>query len=515
MFIRFATKFDSIYLPFKIAKNASSLHFDYVSTNILDLSVTEPGTLQCTSCKSAEIAISRCNDCANFLCACCDKAHKYMRCFENHHVVILDDLRNSAEKFAIHKPLFCTTHTSENLKYYCFKCQVPICNDCVIGDHKGSEHHYESINEAEKRMRLDIKDLMANAKKNIMFCDEASISLENALSDLQTQHDVASDLINETYKRFRAILDSCRDNASKELERLHSERELKIMELMHTVEKSVEKTETACKFTSKVLQHANATEFLSLKYLISSQFLNLISNTPKVDVSYSLKFENKAEKFEQVAQEIFGKFRTESTPPSPKESTPPPSLPGLPPAVNKSNIPCNSSQGALTNSVTASSPISLPTSMQSSFDGDVSALSTNFMIPSGNPITSEAGATSMHPPSLSNLSLNFSNSSNNSVNNNLLGNGSVQTPIGSNTPLSVMPTISEFNLHRLVNFGDSTDVTDAMMPQPSPSPVSQLTLADLISDRNFNNIQALCKLGLNQGLNSNGLCFLFLFVSYF
>lgn len=421
-----------------------------------------------------------------------------MRCFENHHVVILDELRNSDEKFAIHKPLFCTTHPSENLKYYCFKCQVPICNDCVIGDHKGAEHHYESVGEAEKRMRNDVKELMINAKQKINYCDEASLNLENALSELETQHDSARELINDSYKRVKAILDECRDNALKELERLHSERELKIMDLMHTVEKSVEKTESACKFTTKVLQHANATEFLSLKYLISSQFSNLISSIPKADVNFSLEFENKADKFEQLAQEAFGKFRTESTPPSPKESTPPPTLPGLPPSLNKSNIPCNSSQGALTGSVTASSPISLPTSMQSSFDGDMSGLSTNFIIPSSNAMTSES--LSIQPSTLSNVNSNSSNSSNH------LCNGPAQTPIGTNGSLSVMPTISEFNLHRLVNFGDSNDVTDSIVSQPSPSPGAQFTLADLISDPNFNNFQALCKLGLNQGLNSNGLC---------
>lgn len=348
----------------------------------------EPGTLQCTSCKSAETAISRCNDCANFLCASCDNAHKYMRCFENHQVVILDDLRNSDEKVAIHKPIFCPTHTSENLKYYCFKCEQPVCNDCVIGDHKGSEHHYELITEAEKRMRNDIEDLMTNAKSKINYCDEASTALGNALNELQSQHDTAYNQITETYKRCKKILDDCHEQSLKDLERFHSERELKIMDMLHNVEKCVEKTENACKFTNKLLQMANATEFSCLKKLISSQFLQLISATPKADVNFSLEFVSKADKFEQSAVDAFGKFRTESSPPSPKESTPPPTLIGMPPNLNKSNIPCNSSQGALTGSVTASSPISLPTSMQSSFDGDMSALSANFLIPP-NPITPE------------------------------------------------------------------------------------------------------------------------------
>lgn len=485
-----------------VGGSAASLHLDYVSTNILDLSVIDPGSLQCTSCKSAETAISRCNDCANFLCACCDNAHKYMRCFENHRVVILDELRESNEVVAIHKPIFCTHHPSENLKYYCFKCQVPVCNDCVTGDHKGSEHHYELISEAEKRMRNDIEDLMTNAKSKITYCDDASLNLGNALTELQNQHDTAHDHITAMYKRFKKALDECRDRLLKELECLHSERELKIMDMLHNVEKSVEKTETACKFTNKVLQTANGTEFLCLKKLISTQFFNLISNTPKVEVNYSLEFISKSENFEQLTQTAFGKFRTESTPPSPKESTPPPTLPGRPPNLNKSNIPCNSSQGALTGSVTASSPISLPTSMQSSFDGDVSGLSTNFIIPP-NALTSDTTAAAQQPPPPPPPSSSSQPHVNHNVPNSTAHPGVV--PNGGNMPM--MTSIAEYNLHRLANLVESTDIPDGIGPQPQPSPAPQFTLADLISNHGAftNNLQALCKLGGYNELNSTAI----------
>lgn len=475
--------------------SAASLHLDYVSTNILDLSVIDPGSLQCTSCKSAETAISRCNDCANFLCACCDNAHKYMRCFENHRVVILDELRESDEVVAIHKPIFCNHHTSENLKYYCFKCQVPVCNDCVTGDHKGSEHHYELISEAEKRMRNDIEDLMTNAKSKITYCDEASLNLGNALTELQNQHDIAHDHITDIYKRFKKALDECRDRLLKELDCLHSERELKIMDMLHNVEKSVEKTETACKFTNKVLQTANGTEFLCLKKLISTQFFNLISNTPKVEVNYSLEFVSKSENFEQLTQAAYGEFRTESTPPSPKESTPPPTLPGRPPHLNKSNIPCNSSQGALTGSVTASSPISLPTSMQSSFDGDVSALSTNFIIPP-NALTPDATTAPPPPPPATQTHGNHN-----------LSNGTAHSGGASNGNMPVMTSIAEYNLHRLANLVESADIPDGIVPQPQPSPATPFTLADLISNHGAftNNLQALCKLGGYNDLNTNAI----------
>ncbi|XP_020715493.1 brain tumor protein isoform X2 [Ceratitis capitata] len=370
------------------SKGIESLTCDYILTNILDLSTIESEQLSCTSCKSKEKAISRCSDCANFLCSGCDNAHKYMRCFENHEVVKLEDLQKStADKpLTIHKPLFCNVHTAENLKYYCFNCQIPVCNDCLIADHKGSEHHYDVMAMAEKSVRVDVENLMKEAKSKVQYCDAAASNLSSALTELQTQHDSARSRIEETYQTYKKILEKCRDQSLTELGKLHSERELKVMDLLQNIENTMGKIDSTCKFTMRVLDQANAAEFLSMKKLISSQFINLINSTPKCDINYSLTFDTKAEKFEQVAQETFGKFRTESTPPSPKESTPPPTLPGMPPTMMSSrNGGMNTcgSQGQLAggSSVTASSPISLPTSMQSSFDGDFSVLGNGFLMP--------------------------------------------------------------------------------------------------------------------------------------
>ncbi|XP_075156694.1 E3 ubiquitin-protein ligase meiotic P26 isoform X3 [Haematobia irritans] len=377
-------------------KGVQSLTCDYILTNILDLATIESEQLHCTSCKSKENAISRCNDCANFLCSGCDNAHKYMRCFENHEVVKLEDLQKTTDgdkPLIIHKPLYCNVHTSENLKYYCFNCQIPVCNDCLIADHKGSEHHYDIIALAEKSVRGDVENLMKEAKSKVQYCDEADANLSSALTELQAQHDSARDLIQETYENYKKIIEKCRDQALVELKKLHSERVLKIMDLMQNIQNTMGKIDNTCKFTNRVLEQANAAEFLSMKKLIASQFINMINTTPKCDINYSLMFDTKTDKFEQLAQDTFGKFRTESTPPSPKESTPPPTLPGMPPnmmngrvgsgsnGANGGVMNCsNSSQGQLTSSVTASSPISLPTSMQSSFDGDIYALSNGFMM---------------------------------------------------------------------------------------------------------------------------------------
>lgn len=238
-------------------KGAGSLICDYVLTNILDMSAIENMAVLCTSCKTKESAVARCSDCANFLCPNCNTAHQFMRCFESHKVIAFEELKQSNEAIPIHKPIFCDSHPAENMKFYCYSCQVnqtrfsflnidrrdaqrgliffqePICNECLLVEHKAPDHQYERLTDAEPRQKEELCNLMTESKSRIADCDQASSQLDNALSELQAQHDQAKDLINETFQSYKAVLEKCRETALDNLEKLHSERELKIMDTFH------------------------------------------------------------------------------------------------------------------------------------------------------------------------------------------------------------------------------------------------------------------------------------------
>lgn len=69
--------------------------------------------------------------------------------------------------------------------------QVPICNECMVVDHKQPEHCYEKAIDAEKKQRDDLKNLISESKSKVQFCDEAASHLETHLTDLQMQRDNA------------------------------------------------------------------------------------------------------------------------------------------------------------------------------------------------------------------------------------------------------------------------------------------------------------------------------------
>lgn len=346
---------------------------------------------------------------------------------------------------------------------------------------------------------------MSESKSKMSECERASSQLENALSELQSQHDQAKDLITETVQSYKAILEKCRDNALNELEKLHSERELQVMDTFHNVEKRVEKIEDANRFTSRLLEHGNTTEILALKRIVAKQLMNLINNTPKLNVKFSIEFQTDYHHFEKVMQESFGKFKTESTQAFKSLDMSPD---GMSPGMNSM---CDNGQVSMHNnrnhhnqqmpvvmpcssSISTNSPISLPGSMQSSFEGDAS-----YMMPPGTPNPRDVSPPPPPPPPpVSGQSGNQGG-----------GGGGVSPSVSlpSGPPMHGFTSIGEYNLQQLASLAENVELNET---STNPSPTPSFTLADLLSgdlsstSHAINNLQALAKLGNTLGNQDMG-----------
>ncbi|XP_013794813.1 B-box type zinc finger protein ncl-1-like [Limulus polyphemus] len=177
------------------SKGVSGLPLDFVTSNQLDISAIENTQIICTSCKAKEKAVARCSDCATFLCSNCVTAHQYMRCFENHKVVSFEEMKTSGDGIILHKPIECPNHVGETMKFYCYTCEVPICNECMVADHKQPQHRYERAADAEVKHRENIENLIKESEEKVRFCEMASLTLQNSLTDLQLQRDNAKNSI--------------------------------------------------------------------------------------------------------------------------------------------------------------------------------------------------------------------------------------------------------------------------------------------------------------------------------
>jgi hypothetical protein len=113
---------------------------------VLDASISS-NAMSCTGCKSKELAaVARCFDCANFLCPNCVMAHQFMHCFEGHRVMTLGEPQQK-DITSTHRPVVCCKH-SEEMKYYCRSCDVPLCKECCVFDHPKGLHDHEYLSDA-------------------------------------------------------------------------------------------------------------------------------------------------------------------------------------------------------------------------------------------------------------------------------------------------------------------------------------------------------------------------------
>ncbi|KAL1459096.1 hypothetical protein WDU94_011104 [Cyamophila willieti] len=459
-------------------EGVSGLPLDYMINNALDLKCIHDDQVVCTACVTKEKAVARCKDCAQFLCTNCTTAHQFMKCFDNHHVIFLKELLENKKALSkIHKSIYCDLHNSDLLSLFCYTCQQPVCNTCRLTDHKA--HQTESSAEALIKQREELTNLVMESQGKIGQCEQLSNNSDELLSELECEHDNARGLIDETYQTYKNILEKCRGELIEQLEQVHKQRELKIMDSMNVLDKTIERVEQGCKYTNNLLDKGSEQEILALKKHVSNQLLNLINNTPKPDVDVTFQFVTDGEKFKQAVKATFGKVVVNSTSassPSTSTSTPADVSPPFP----SSTLPPSGSAmppPLITNGV---GPISLPSSSMTS-----------------SPISMLSSFEDFNGPSASSV-----------IPSSALPNNAPTTPSAVNGGnFNSLSFIQEYNLAQLANLvaGNAIDKP----PSPPPLPLNQgvggaggFTIAELLNGAElnmnsnaFNNIQALAKLG--------------------
>uniref|UniRef100_A0A131XHV7 Putative vesicle coat complex copi beta' subunit n=1 Tax=Hyalomma excavatum TaxID=257692 RepID=A0A131XHV7_9ACAR len=490
-----------------------SCPLEHVMVNELDRAALENLSMVCTSCKAKETAVARCNDCASFLCNNCVTAHRYMRCFESHAVVTFEELGGAPdpEQMAqVHRPLTCATHTSELLKHYCFTCQVPICNECTLGEHKPPDHECERASEAGTKQREELTALITESKNHLQSVEESQESLQNGLTDLQQQRDTAKTTIQETFEKYKSLLEKCQEQLLEELENLHSEEELHIMDSLHLAEKTIERIEEACNFGNRLLEHANDVELLSLKQVVSARLRSLIADTPKLEAPGEINFESNIEHFEKALPSLCGQLRrprAESVP------SPPPSAQQAPqsasPTLSSSPVGClggnASSPIHSASSSIGGGNVSPLHSAASSLGGGVGSASMVVGCASMSPIHTSA---SLAPGGGSSLSPPLHHSGAPSL-EDAAAAGDPFAALSAGAPLDVgllTSAAAQYNLARLANMAESPD-------DPDTASDGTVTMADLLLDPSLgvsaaeqnvlNNLTALAKLG-SVSLNNAG-----------
>ncbi|XP_077994390.1 E3 ubiquitin-protein ligase TRIM45-like [Glandiceps talaboti] len=122
---------------------------------------------KCEACDEGE-TISRCIECAINLCELCARAHSKLPLTNSHQLMALDKYQQasaSGDATSVQSPIYCPKHGNHTLQYYCDTCDVALCLECTVIDHRAPEHKHQYLKDAAAKYRTDLTQLVDDVKK--------------------------------------------------------------------------------------------------------------------------------------------------------------------------------------------------------------------------------------------------------------------------------------------------------------------------------------------------------------
>ena len=228
----------------------------------------------CESCSELS-STAFCQQCSEYICTECAKAHKKMRLFSSHKVVSIDSLRTTVGKSpadslpVVCQEVKCSKHKDEPLKLYCRDCHKLVCRDCILIDHK--DHEYAFVIDAAPQCKSEIKRKAESVK-------QISVGLRSAVKSLSDSEKELSDHSTATVKAIDDALDKVaskvaqkRKELKKEAHRVVNKAKEDISVHEKNAQLAVGEVESLLEFMNRNLEMATDQEVLSLEKQMSDQ----------------------------------------------------------------------------------------------------------------------------------------------------------------------------------------------------------------------------------------------------
>ncbi|VDK31209.1 unnamed protein product [Gongylonema pulchrum] len=173
------------------------------------VSVTK-GSRSCRSCKSEQLAMAVCKECASDLCKNCYQAHRDMKLFEGHTALTYAELAQNPSELP-RDPVMCVLHPQMPYALLCSSCEAPICGQC----------HAEHSD--------------AKSTEDICSCVPARQRM------LAEQYETIKGEIVEAFSEYHKALDAVQEEFLHKLDKLRDEQETDLNNLNKRVNKTTVK----------------------------------------------------------------------------------------------------------------------------------------------------------------------------------------------------------------------------------------------------------------------------------
>ncbi|XP_062621745.1 E3 ubiquitin-protein ligase TRIM56-like [Saccostrea cucullata] len=202
--------------------NEAGLKTNFFLQNMIDeITKMDSTEIFCSFCKllnENELAVSQCITCLDYLCKKCSKSrHTFTRQTKDHKVVSLQDIKagkyNKELRSAQKTP--CLQHSDEKLRYFCIQCNLSVCRDCIIFNHRN--HDFKLISDARKEKEEQITKVISPLREKVEILKKNDAEIGRKMEDIVSRESIIKAEIEKVYKEAMKCIDMSHKNVLKEL----------------------------------------------------------------------------------------------------------------------------------------------------------------------------------------------------------------------------------------------------------------------------------------------------------
>ena len=221
------------------------------SLDVVDIKDRDTNGVSCGNCDKTSAQFFYCFQCCVFWCDACITGHNMIRENKEHRTLVLKHVQGED---MLNRTAFCPkkNHKEQELKLFCKKCEVAICNACAATDHKGHANKLQEETTNVKAVSKLLKQTALERRNEVSKLAQNSTEVHKQVADVKSRVQTTADHMTAVIEAQKQGIFNTVDSEAKEwLERL----ELKKSE----VENQMKMAESAFeKFEALLNRYSNA-----------------------------------------------------------------------------------------------------------------------------------------------------------------------------------------------------------------------------------------------------------------
>ncbi|XP_070554792.1 E3 ubiquitin-protein ligase TRIM71-like [Ptychodera flava] len=224
-----------------------------------------------------------CVECSMKLCKICARTHKRIPATRSHRLIPVEEYlcMKSKDPAMAHASVYCDRHADSQVKFYCDTCEVPICSDCTVIDHRIPEHKHRCLQDAAGEYKEVVGKTIDELKVKENEARASKAAVQKMMNMLDTGFNAEEKkLQNHVMKTIEEITKRIEENCKQLLKQLKDEYEVRKDDLtaqlktLDIIEHDIANTQ---EFAENLILYGNATQLMSSKKNLAAQTQELMT----------------------------------------------------------------------------------------------------------------------------------------------------------------------------------------------------------------------------------------------